>query len=53
MIQEDPEEMIRLAVWGMLPKGPLGRSLIGKLKVYRGKDHPHVAQSPQPLRMNF
>ncbi|HLG19413.1 MAG TPA: 50S ribosomal protein L13 [Bdellovibrionota bacterium] len=44
-----PEEMIRRAVWGMLPKGPLGREMIKKLKVYKGSAHPHVAQQPKPL----
>jgi large subunit ribosomal protein L13 len=49
--QENPERMIRLAVWGMLPKNRLGRKLIKKLKVYRGAEHPHEAQ--QPVAMNF
>lgn len=44
--QEKPERMIRLAVWGMLPKNRLGRKLIKKLKVYRGTEHPHEAQQP-------
>lgn len=51
MIQDDPEEMIREAVWGMLPKGPLGRTLITKLKVFKGADHPHMAQMPKPLNV--
>ncbi len=46
MLQNDPEEMIRLAVWGMLPKGPLGRDVIKKLKIYKGPTHPHAAQKP-------
>jgi len=46
MNQEHPERMIRLAVWGMLPKNRLGRKLIKKLKVYRGSEHPHEAQQP-------
>lgn len=46
MKQDHPEEMIRRAVWGMLPKGPLGRKMIKKLKVYRGAEHPHSAQKP-------
>jgi len=41
-----PEEAIRLAVRGMLPKGPLGRALLKKLKVYAGAEHPHDAQKP-------
>ncbi len=40
------EQAVRLAVWGMLPKGALGRRLITKLKVYAGPNHPHAAQSP-------
>ncbi len=47
--QKKPEEIIRKAVWGMLPKNRLGRKLIKKLKVYAGPDHPHVAQRPEPL----
>jgi large subunit ribosomal protein L13 len=41
-----PERMIELAVKGMLPKGPLGRSQLKKLKVYAGAEHPHQAQQP-------
>jgi len=36
-------------VWGMLPKGPLGRRIIKKLKIYRGAQHDHAAQQPRPL----
>ncbi len=50
LIQNDPETPIRLAVWGMLPKSPLGRKLIKKLKVYGGPDHPHTAQQPQAFQ---
>src|SRR5690625_2861197 len=46
-----PERMIELAVWGMLPHHRLGRRMIRKLKVYRGTDHPHQAQQPQPLAL--
>jgi large subunit ribosomal protein L13 len=52
MVENDPEEMVRLAVWGMLPKGPLGRDMIGKLKVYKGPSHPHEAQQPKPMTLN-
>ncbi|MFH1262658.1 MAG: 50S ribosomal protein L13 [Pseudomonadota bacterium] len=52
MIDTDVEEMFRLAVWGMLPKGPLGRDVIGKLKVYRGPSHPHEAQQPKPMNVS-
>lgn len=47
--EKKPEFIIRHAVQGMLPKGPLGRKMIKKLKVYSGADHPHEAQQPQPL----
>jgi len=43
-----PEEVVRRAVKGMLPKGPLGRHMLTKLKVYAGPTHPHTAQQPQP-----
>jgi len=45
----NPERMIRDAVWGMMPKGRLGRQQFGKLKVYAGPDHPHEAQNPKPF----
>jgi len=44
-----PEKVIVDAVWGMLPKGRLGRSMIKKLKVYKGPEHPHEAQKPEVL----
>ncbi len=47
-----PEEVLELAVKGMLPKGPLGRQMFKKLKVYAGEKHPHAAQNPQPLVLN-
>jgi len=47
-----PERLIENAVWGMLPKGPLGREMFGKLKVYAGSEHPHSAQQPQPLNFD-
>lgn len=46
-----PEEVIRMAVRGMLPKNPLGRRQLMKMKVYAGPQHPHEAQSPEPLRL--
>lgn len=48
---ESPERLLRKAVEGMLPKNRLGRSLATKLKVYRGPDHPHVAQKPTLVDM--
>lgn len=46
LLQKDSTRMIELAVKGMLPKGPLGRSMLSKLKVYAGASHPHSAQQP-------
>lgn len=42
-----PEDVIKDAVWGMLPKNRLGRAMLKKLKVYKGSDHPHSAQKPE------
>ena len=47
MRTKKPEEIIRHAVKGMMPKGKLGRQMYKKLKVYAGPDHPHAAQNPQ------
>jgi len=49
LLAKKPEEVVRKAVRGMLPKGPLGRHMLRKLKVYAGASHPHAAQQPQPL----
>jgi len=49
MLAEKPEQLVRLAVKGMLPKNRLSRKLVTKLKVYPGPEHPHEAQKPQPL----
>ncbi|MBM4261346.1 MAG: 50S ribosomal protein L13 [Deltaproteobacteria bacterium] len=49
MLNEKPEQLVRLAVKGMLPKNRLSRKLMTKLKVYAGAEHPHDAQKPQPL----
>ena len=46
-----PEQVIEIAVRGMLPKGPLGRALIRKLKVYSGAEHDHSAQQPKTLNI--
>ncbi len=51
MMSEHPERVFELAVKGMLPKGPLGRKMAKKLKVYAGPQHPHAAQSPRPLAL--
>lgn len=47
LLDTKPEEVVRKAVWGMIPKGKLGRAVYKKLKVYRGSHHPHEAQKPQ------
>jgi len=49
MLDKRPEEVIRLAVRGMLPRNRLGRQQLRKLKVYAGPDHPHEAQKPKPI----
>ena len=49
MMAKKPEKVIELAVKGMLPKGPLGRSMIKKLHVYAGPEHNHAAQKPEVL----
>ncbi len=49
LLSRKPEEALRRSVRGMLPKGPLGRSMLRKLKVYSGPEHPHAAQQPEPL----
>ena len=48
-LETRPEEVVRRAIKGMLPKGALGHKMLGKLKVYAGPDHPHAAQMPIPL----
>ncbi len=50
-MQKEPEEVLRDAVWGMLPKGPLGRQMLRKLKVYAGAQHPHEAQQAIPYTL--
>ena len=50
LLEKKPEEVIKKAVWGMIPKNKLGRAIYKKLKVYRGPDHPHQAQRPQEYR---
>ncbi|WP_237057751.1 50S ribosomal protein L13 [Microbulbifer sediminum] len=49
LIEKAPERTIQSAVKGMLPKGPLGRAMFKKLKVYKGSEHPHAAQQPIEL----
>lgn len=49
LLTENPGEVLKKAVWGMLPKGRLGRDMFKKLKVYAGEQHPHKAQMPVAL----
>ena len=51
MMASRPEEVVRLAVRGMLPKNRLGRAVIKKLQVYAGPNHPHQSQNPKPLTL--
>lgn len=51
LIEKAPERVLQKAVKGMLPKGPLGREMFRKLKVYAGTEHPHAAQQPQELNI--
>jgi large subunit ribosomal protein L13 len=51
MMQKDPTRVIEMAVQGMLPKGPLGRDMLKKLKVYPGTEHPHAAQRPEAVAL--
>jgi large subunit ribosomal protein L13 len=50
LVKRHPTDLVKRAVWGMLPKGPLGRQIYRKLKVYAGADHPHAAQQPKPIK---
>jgi len=50
--EKHPERIIESAVKGMMPKGPLGRSMLKKLKVYAGDSHPHTAQQPEAMKLN-
>ncbi len=51
LLAEKPEEAMRHAVVGMLPKGPLGRQMAKKLKIYAGAEHEHAAQKPEKLEL--
>ena len=51
MLNDYPEELIERVVWGMIPKGPLGRKQIKHLFVYAGSEHPHAAQNPEVLEV--
>ena len=51
MTRLHPEKLIELAVRRMLPKSKMGRNILGKLKIYRGAEHPHAAQQPKELKL--
>jgi large subunit ribosomal protein L13 len=51
MLERNPTAIIEKAVKGMLPRGPLGRAQLKKLKVYTGSEHPHLAQQPEALSL--
>jgi len=48
-LRKHPDRVVRAAVWGMLPHNRMGRSLLKRLKIYAGPDHPHGMQRPEPL----
>lgn len=52
LLEKNPEELVRRAIKGMLPKGTLGRAMLRKLKVYAGPTHTHSAQNPTPLSLD-
>jgi len=51
MMEKKPELVVKKAVFGMIPRNRLGRAQMKKLKVYRGPEHPHAAQKPEPLEI--
>lgn len=52
LLEKSPEKAVEKAIRGMLPKNTLGRDQLAKLKVYRGAEHPHVAQAPKPYTIS-
>jgi large subunit ribosomal protein L13 len=52
LLDEHPERVIEKAVKGMMPRGPLGRQMFSKLRVFAGPEHTHAAQQPIPLEVN-
>ena len=52
LMEQSPERALQYAVKGMLPRNPLGRRMLGKLRVYAGPEHQHEAQQPKPLEIN-
>ncbi len=51
LLEKKPEEVLRHAIWGMLPHNRLGRKLLKKVKIYAGESHPHAAQKPEALEV--
>jgi large subunit ribosomal protein L13 len=51
LIERHPDAPLKLAIKGMLPKGPLGRKLLGNVKIYAGTEHPHGPQNPAPIEL--
>lgn len=49
LLQKKPTEILKIAIKGMLPKGPLGRKVFSNLKIYAGSEHMHTAQNPRPI----
>jgi large subunit ribosomal protein L13 len=49
-METKPEEVIRRAVWGMIPKNRLGHATMKRLRIYAGPEHPHKVQNPSPLK---
>ena len=52
VLRTHPDRPLRQAVKGMMPDGPLGRRLLGKLKIYAGPTHPHASQQPKPIDLS-
>ena len=52
MVKKHPEDAVRFAVKGMLPRGPLGRKMFKKLKIYAGPEHPHTYQKPEKIEVS-
>ena len=51
MLEKHPEKVVELAIRRMLPKSKMGRNILGKLKIYKGEQHPHAAQQPKALKL--
>lgn len=53
MLNRNPDRLIKLAVWGMLPHNSLGRKMMRKVRVFKGNEHPHQAQTPENLELKY